>query len=256
MRRLPFLALLPLVAGLFVWEVVYRSGLLTAANSAGPWDTARVLIRLLRSTDIYFQVGYTLYRLLTGVLLGAIVAVPVALFMSTSLGIRRLLQPTLTICANVPVVVWIPFAVMVAGTEEAFKVSLVAIAAFLIVATMVLDAAVKTHLTFLEAGRALHFDTLALIRHVVLPAVTPAIVGAIRASIAFGWVVIFFVEYASARSGSEGLGWKIADARALGRIEEEFAGLLVLAAIALLADSVLSRLQRRFLSWMHVENPG
>ncbi|NLX98715.1 MAG: ABC transporter permease subunit [Rhodopirellula sp.] len=201
---------------------------------------------------MFIQIGYTLFRLNCGVILGLILALPVAILMSTTPTLRRLINPSVSICSNVPVIVWIPFAVMLVGTEEAFKVSLVAISAFFITTTMVFDAAAKTHLPFLEAGRALHFHGLTLIRHVVLPAVLPAVIGALRASIAFGWVVVFFVEYASARAGSEGLGWRIADARSMGRIEEEFAGLILLGIVALLLDRLVNYGQKRALSWMHI----
>lgn len=256
MRRSSLLALVPLVVGLLLWEALYRGGVLAPANSAGPWETGVVLFRMLRSADIFIQVGYTLYRLASGVLLGVALALPVAVLMSTLPLLRRMLNPSIAVCSNVPVIVWIPFAVMVVGTEEFFKISLVTIAAFFITATMVFDAAARTHLPLLEAGRALHFQGATLIRHVVLPAVIPAIVGAVRASIAFGWVVVFFVEYASARAGSEGLGWRIADARSMGRIEEEFAGLILLGTVAFILDRLVNYGQRRALGWMHITEPA
>lgn len=252
MRFSSVIALLPLVVGLLIWETLYRGEFLPAANSAGPWETSVVLVRFLKTADVFIQIGYTLYRLISGVLVGVTLALPVAILMSTMPLLRRLLNPSVTVCSNVPVIVWIPFVVMIVGTEEAYKVLLIAIATFFITATTVFAAAAKTHLPYLEAGRALHFRGLTLIRHVVLPAVLPAIAGAVRSSLAFGWVVVFFVEYASARAGSEGLGWRIADARSMGRIEEEFAGLILLGAIAFALDLLINYGQKRSLTWMHI----
>lgn len=252
MRRSKALAIVPLLAFLVLWQWQYSTEVLPPANSASPICTLETAWIMLTDSDVLKQIAFTLRRLISGVILGVAMALPIAITMSVVSILRNTLQPTITVCSNIPVIVWIPFAVMVAGTDELFKVSLIAIAAFLVTVTMVFDAASKTYLPLLEAGRALRFDGLALVRHIVLPAAIPATIGAVRASIAFGWVVIFFVEYASAKAGSEGLGWRIADARAMGRIEEEFAGLLLLGIVAYAIDRVVNFGQDRTLRWMHV----
>lgn len=252
MRHSSLIALLPLIVGLLLWEILFRGAYLAPANSASPKDTLVSLYHLTQAGETFVQIGYTLFRLGSGVIIGIAAALPVAIIMSVLPFVRRLLLPSLTVCSNVPVVVWIPFVVMLLGTEEAYKISLVAIASFLITTIGVFDATAKTYFPYVEAGRALHFRGATLVRHVILPAVVPAIIGALRASIAFGWVVVFFVEYASAQEGRQGLGWQIADARNMGRIEEEFAYLIILGVVAFVLDVLVNQIQKRALGWMHV----
>ena len=60
---------------------------------------------------------------------------------------------------------------------------------------------------------------------------------------------MFFVEYSSAKAGSQGLGWFIADARALGRIEDEYAGVVVLGTIGYLSDKLVLKIKEKTLPW-------
>lgn len=76
------------------------------------------------------------------------------------------------------------------------------------------------------------------------------LVTAVRLSFSLGWVVLFFVEYAAAQVGTEGLGWFVANARAVGRIEEEFAGLIILGFFSFVIDSGFAWLQYRGVQWI------
>jgi ABC-type nitrate/sulfonate/bicarbonate transport system permease component len=71
----------------------------------------------------------------------------------------------------------------------------------------------------------------------------------VRTALIIVWIVLFFVEYASATPGREGLGWFIADARAVGKVEEEFAGLFFLGILAFGTDWLVAKFQRRLLNW-------
>jgi ABC-type nitrate/sulfonate/bicarbonate transport system permease component len=103
---------------------------------------------------------------------------------------------------------------------------------------------------YLELAEIYEKSFLEKVRDVLLPSAAPFILTAIRTSLAFAWVIIFFVEYASARQGSEGLGWFIADSRQAGKIEEEFAGLLFLGLVAFAIDSLLAWIERGTFRWV------
>ena len=95
---------------------------------------------------------------------------------------------------------------------------------------------------------------IAKIRHIYLPASSPSIFAAIRISLAIGWIVIFLVEYASAREGTQGLGWFIRDARSTGKVEQEYAGVILLAFIGYITDVIAYRIQRFNLKWIDIQD--
>jgi len=235
------------------WEVAVRTHFVPPSQAATPSDVVIRLFRLMASGPLLIHASYSMFRIALGVVLGSLIGVLTSVLVARSRTVNVLFSPTVQLLAGIPVVVWIPFWVMFFGTDEAFKIAMAAISTFFLVHLQTLQALRTVERDYMELSAIYEKTPWQRAVDVMLPSAAPAILMAIRTSLIFGWVVIFFVEYASATQGSEGLGWFIADARAMGRIEDEFAGLLFLAVIAYVCDKLLGRLQRRLLVWSDTE---
>lgn len=242
---------LVLPAALIVlWQLLVRSGTLPPSASAAPTDVAATLSGLLVSGPLLRHTSFSVLRLISGVASGAALAVLVCLLITLSRTATTMLLPTLQVAAGVPVVLWMPFCVMLFGTGEVFKISLTSIATFFLVQLFVLNSLHATERRFVEVARLYETPISATVRHVFWPASLPALFSSVRAALAAGWVILFFVEFAASEEGKGGLGWFIADSRHTGRIEEEFAGLVWLAIIAFAFDRALARWQVARLAWV------
>jgi sulfonate transport system permease protein len=237
------------LALVLVWEAIVRGQLVPPSQSAAPSRVAVRLGEMLWSGILVKHALYSVARLSVGVLLGGLIAVLSSISLASLPKVDRVFSPTLQLFAGVPIVLWMPFCVMFFGTGEVFKVSLTAISAFFLVHTSTFQAIRAIEKDYIELADVYEKTFGQKLWDVLLPFATQAIFTALRASFALGWIVLFFVEYASSREGREGLGWFIADSRAVGRIEEEFAGLVLLAMIAFVVDRVVALFQRRSLEW-------
>ncbi|MEN6427281.1 MAG: ABC transporter permease [Phycisphaerales bacterium] len=231
------------------WECIVRLELVPPSQAAAPSAVIVCLASLLAKGTLLKHACYSMGRIAAGVLIGSSIGVSSGVFLGTSRTADRLFSPTVQLLAGVPVVVWIPFWVMFFGTDEAFKIAMAAISTFFLVHLNTFGGVRSTGRHYLELADIYEKGAWEKIREILLPSAAPAILNSIRMSLILCWVVIFFVEYASARHGAEGLGWFIADSRQVGKIEEEFAGLLFLGLIAYFSDRLLSAVQRRALSW-------
>lgn len=238
----------PLVV-LGAWELAVRLQLLPPSQAAAPTAVIARLAALIRSGELLPHAGFSLGRIIVGVLLGGGIGVLTGVTLGRLALADQLLSPMIQLLAGIPVVVWIPFWVMLFGTQELFKVAMVAISTFFIVHLHTFLAVRAVGRPYLELADLYEKSAAEKLREVLLPSAAPAIFTALRTSLAFCWVVMFFVEYASSKRGSEGLGWFIADARQVGKIEEEFAGLVFLGAIAYFSDRLLAKIQSRMLRW-------
>lgn len=234
---------------LLVWEYAVRNSLLPPSLSAAPSQIIARLLELLTSGSIAKQASLSLLRLLGAVALGGLAGICAGMLLGQSRWADRLFSPMLQMLAPVPVVVWMPFVIMAVGSDELYKITLVTIATFFLL-----------HIHTLQAVRAVERDHIELAdiyektrwektRHVFLPAACPAIFTGLRLALAIGWIVVFFVEYGSSKEGTGGLGWFIADARAVGRVEDEYAGVLLLAIIGFLTDIIIVAIRSRWLTW-------
>lgn len=84
---------------------------------------------------------------------------------------------------------------------------------------------------------------------VLVPASLSSIFTAVRLSVALGWVVLAFAEYSIQETGRTGIGQFIFQNESLGRVEQQFAGMMLLAVCGGLIDLLLSRLERLLRTW-------
>jgi sulfonate transport system permease protein len=131
-----------------------------------------------------------------------------------------------------------PFAIALVGIGDPYKIAMVAAATFFVMHGHAFDGGNAVLDSYLELARIYQKPFHARITRIILPAASPLIFAGLRLSLALAWVILMFVEFGSAHSGSEGLGWFVADARALGKVEEEYAGVAAIAILGLMTDAL------------------
>lgn len=248
LRRFALAWLVP-VSFLVAWEFAVRGELLPPSQSAAPSAIAMNLGQLLLSGSLLEHALRSLVRLVSGVFLGSVLGVASSLWLAESRTADRLVSPSIQVLAGVPAIVWMPFWIMIWGTGEEFKIAMAAITSFFLVNVYATHGIRSVGRQYVELAEMYEKSRWERIRGVLLPAALPTVLTAVRVTLALGWIVIFFAEYASAERGQEGLGWFISDARGVGRVEDEFAGLVFLALIAFLADRFIGSIQGRIVTW-------
>lgn len=226
-----------------------HAGALPASQSASLSTILPRLGSLLLSGPLLAHLFTSLGRLLVGVSIGVTLGTASGMILARVRPADFYLSPTLQFLAGVPVVVWLPLAIVFLGPGEGFKVGLSALATFFLVHVHSYEATSEIARGYLELAAIYEKSSMDRFLHVLLPSTVPALITAVRISVVIGWIVIFFVEYAASFRGTEGLGWFIADARQVGRVEDEFAGMLLLGLTGFSLDAGLARLQRHFSRW-------
>ena len=237
------------ILAIIVWEIAFRRELISTSQFTAPNKIASTLIDLFESGDLQKNARLSLSRLVVGSLIGVGLGALVGIWIGIASKLERPFGPTLGFFAGVPVVVWMPFWIAVAGTGEAFKTGLVAIAAFFLAYTVALISTKRASRKYLEVSLLFEKSNFQRVRHVYFPATLEQLFISLRIALALGWIILFFVEYAVAKDGSEGIGWFVAHSRNIGRIEDEFAGLVVVGISAFLIDRLVYFLQKILLAW-------
>ena len=240
------------VALLGTWEIAARCKWLPPEQIAPPSIIVRQLADLLFAGPLARHIAISMSRLLIGVALGTVAGVASGVSLSRLPRLDALFSPSIRFLSAVPVIVWLPLAIVCFGTGDAFKVGLCALATFFLVHVHSYEATSELGARYLEVADIYEKHGLQRFVHVLFPATIPAILTAVRIAIVLGWIVIFFVEYAVSLQGAEGLGWFIADARQVGRVEDEYAGMFSIGILGFCLDAAIAALQRRVSRW----NPG
>lgn len=247
-KRVVYAALFPVfcVVGL---EIAVTVGLMPPSLAAAPSAIFERLIELSFDGEILLHAAYSISRITVAVLLALLTGVAAAIFLTRNPFLDKLFTPTLKFISPIPVVAWMPFLVLLVGIGEPFKIALPAFASFLLIQLHAYQGIKNIDHDLLELSVISRFSPLETIRKVLIPGAAVDIFTGLRLSLAISWIVMFFVEYSSAKAGSQGLGWFIADARALGRLEDEYAGVLLLGTVGFLSDKIVLTIKEKILPW-------
>jgi sulfonate transport system permease protein len=242
----PLLGLLLPLGLALAWEIIVWLGLSSGRLVPPPSRIFTTLLQLARSGELSSHVSATLTRVLAGFGLG-VVAGTILGAISGYWGLaRRLLDPTVQALRAIPSLAWVPLFILWLGIFETSKVALIAVGVFFPVYLGVMGAILSVDRKIVEVGRTFRLSGPAMIRRILLPAVLPAYVVALRVGLGLGWM---FVVAAELMGASEGLGYLLLDGQQLGKPAQILAAIVVFAILGKLTDWLIVTGSAPLLRW-------
>ena len=237
--------LLPLVLAIG-WELVVRAGWSNGRLVPPPSRVYEQFAELARSGELLRHVIATLLRVAVGFGLGTVVATVLGAIAGYSTIVRRLIDPSLQGLRAVPSIAWIPLFILWLGIFETSKVALIAVGVFFPIYLGVMGAVMSVDRKIVEVGRTFRLSGFAMVRRILMPAVLPAYVIALRSGLGLGWMFVIAAEFMGA---SEGLGYLLIDGQQLGKPAEIVAAILAFAVLGKTTDWILALIAAPFLRW-------
>ena len=178
--------------------------------------------------------------------LAVLVGTLVGLAMGLSRLARDLLDPVLNALRAVPLFAWLPLALVWFGIGEGAARAIIFIGALWPVLVAVGDSTARVPRVHVETARMLGTPRRWLWRRVYLPSALPEVVTGLRLSLTLAWTCVIVGELSGT---TRGVGAMMNAARESGRTDQIVVGILVFAAVGLLADVLLRTLARRWVRW-------
>ncbi len=237
--------LLPAGAAI-LWEIAVRTGLAQGRLAPPPSKIAATLSELAANGDLWLHARATLARVAAGFALGVLAGTLFGALAGASRVARALLDPTLQGLRAIPSIAWAPLFILWLGIFETSKVALIAVGVALPIYLGTLGAILAVDRKIIEVGRSFRLSGFALARRILLPAVLPHYVIALRSGLGLGWMFVVAAEFMGA---SEGLGYLLVDAQQLGKPAQMIAAILVFAVLGKTTDALLVAAAAPFLRW-------
>ena len=242
----PALGLILPVGAAVLWEIAVRAGLSDGRLMPPPSIIYQEFAELARAGELQRHVLATTWRIAAGFGLGTVAGTLLGALAGYSGLVRRLIDPTLQGLRAVPSIAWIPLFILWLGIFETSKVALIAAGVFFPVYLGVMGAILAVDRKIVEVGRIFRLSGPALVRRILLPAVLPAYVLALRSGLGLGWMFVIAAEFMGA---SEGLGYLLIDGQQLGKPAEIVAAILAFAVLGKASDAILAAAAAPFLRW-------
>jgi NitT/TauT family transport system permease protein len=240
------LMFLSIAIPLILWFVISNSGLVQSLFLPSPGEVLAGLQRLLASGDLQKDIIYSLFRVLGGFTLAAIVSIPMGMLMGTFASIRALLEPLIGIVRYMPAPAFIPLLILYFGLDETPKILLIFIGTLFFNTLMIMDAVKYVPKNLIETTYTLGGNRKQILLQVIFPHILPSIIDACRVNMAASWNLVIVSELVAA---TEGLGRRISVAQRFLKTDEIFAGLIVIGLIGLGIDLLFRLLLRVSCKW-------
>ena len=244
--------ILPLATAL-AYEAAFRLGLVQARLLPPPSRIFATLWELAASGELLTHVIATSLRVLSGFAIGSGVGMLLGAVTGSSAAARRFLDPTLQALRAIPSLAWVPLFILWLGIFESSKVALIAVGVFFPVYLGVMGAIANVDRKIVEVGQVFRLSRTAMARRVLLPAILPDFIIAIRSGLGLGFM---FVVAAELMGASEGLGYLLVDGQQLGKPAQILAAIIAFAVIGKLFDWLIIIGAKPFLSWQDTHQRG
>jgi NitT/TauT family transport system permease protein len=206
-------------------------------------EIASVFVQLTADGILLHHAGETIFRLLAGFALAAVLGVLLGIAMGRSRRAEDIFLPLVSIGAPIPGLAYAPLFLLWFGLGDLSAVLLVAfVSTFPIVFnTWTGVKAVKE--IWVRSAQAMGADNQRLFRHVILPGALPYIMTGLRLGLAQAWRILVAVEMLA--SVEWGLGWMIFGAREFLNTDVMLAGVVVIGILGLTLEKlVFERIER------------
>lgn len=236
---------LPVALGL-IWEAVVALGLHSGRLLPPPSVIATTLYDLWTKGNLAGHIGATLWRVVVGFGFGVLAGTVLGALTGYARPAARLLDPTLQALRAIPSIAWVPLFILWFGIFETPKITLIAVGVFFPVYLGVMEAIRSVDRKVVEVGRVFRLSGPQLVRRILLPAILPAYVTALRSGLGLGWMFVVAAEFMGA---STGLGYLLIDGQQLGKPAQIVAAIVTFAALGKATDSLLALAAAPFLRW-------
>ncbi|MGD1111828.1 MAG: ABC transporter permease [Mycobacterium sp.] len=203
-----------------------------------PGQVAKSLVELYHRGVLLSDTEVSLWRLLVGLLVAAVIGVPAGLLIGLNDVADRATRPVVQFLRMISPLSWAPISVAIFGIGNQPVIFLIAAAA---VWPILINTAAGVHAVdpgYLQVAKSFGATRTELLTVVVLPAIRGHLQTGLRVALGIAWVVLVPAEMLGVRSG---LGYQILNARDQLAYGQVVAVIVVIGVIGYLLDLIARR---------------
>jgi len=239
-----------LVVVLGSWEISGRTGLVDPFFFAMPSTIAAKLLEWIREGtpqgSLLVQIAVTLEETVLGFLIGSVLGVLCGIVLGRNRLLADVFEIYIKVANAVPRVVLGSIFVIAFGLGMASKVALAVVMVFFVVFANAFQGVREADRAMIVNARILGASPFQVVVSVLIPSAMMWIRASLHVSFGFALVAAVVGEFLGSR---QGIGLLIATEQGLFSAAGVFAAMIVLAAVALSADLLLTWIEHRLIPW-------
>lgn len=228
------------------WSFATLGGYVSKTFLADPLTMVEEGRVLLVRYGFLGDIAITIWRVVGGFVLAALVGVPVGVLMGAYKPIEALLEPFVSFARYLPASAFVPLFILWAGTGELQKLLVIFVGSVFQIILIIAVTVGSTRRDLVEAALTLGAKNNRILTRVLVPASAPQIAETLRLVLGWAWTYVIVAELIGS---SAGIGHMIIDSQALLATGQIIFGIIVIGLIGLISDYVFKALNRRLFAW-------
>lgn len=199
-----------------------------------------------RNSTLAEHLGYSLFRVIVGFMLGALVGIPLGYAMGLSNWFRGWFDPIVEFMRPVPPLALIPLVIIWAGIGEVGKIILLFLAALWIMAIAARSGVSGVRISKVHAAYSLGASKWQIMRHVIIPNSLPEIFTGARVAMGVCWGTVVAAELVAAEKGA---GMMIMVASKFQSTDIVLMGIILIGIIGFSIDMLMRQAEKFLVPW-------
>ncbi len=247
-KTLYFILTLSSFAFFFVlWSILTYGGFVDPLFLPSPGRVLQAGIDLFHELGFTVDILNSVYRVMMGFIMAAILGVPIGLIMGTFKVAEAFTEPVVGFIRYMPASAFIPLFILWLGIGDVEKIAIIFVGSFFQLVLMVAVVAKNVHKDMLETAYTLGAKRFQVIRKVLLPASLPGIVDTLRIIVGWAWTYIIVAELVASASG---IGYMIISSQRMLRTGNIIFGILTIGMLGLVTDFFFKWLYNKLFPWV------
>jgi NitT/TauT family transport system permease protein len=252
----------PIVA-VVIWQAVSMLGWINPLVLPSPWAVLKKWVEYLLplqpyspesgswlawafSGELIGDAISSMYRVVVGFIVGAVLALPMGLWMGASKRAYTWMNPLVQVLRPIPPIAFIPLSILWFGLGNPPAIFLIALGAFFPVLMNTMAGVRNVDAIYLRAAQNLGASRYTMFTRVMLPAAVPYILSGVRIGIGTAFIVVIVSEMIAVNNG---LGFRILEAREYFWSDKIIAGMISIGLLGLAIDVGMNKLNNYLLRW-------
>ncbi|ADG72622.1 ABC transporter permease subunit SaoP [Brachyspira murdochii] len=188
----------------------------------------------------------TLERVFRGFIIACIIGLPLGLIMGYSKPILLAVSPIINSIRQVPIMAWIPLAIVWFGLGDGPTIFLITMSAIFPLIINTIDGVRGIDPNYINAARSMGARNIDIMFDIILPGALPSFLTGCRLALGLGWMSVICAEFIAT---SKGFGFILVEAQQRLETPKLYALMIVSAIIGFSMDRVLVVLEKILTSW-------
>lgn len=240
---------LSILVFLLLWEWAVSFNIrwpLQFGNLPGPIDILTTWFSYLKQSHYYKDIMVSTARVLAGIALGFLIAVPIGLWVGHRKLAKDALFPSLELFRPIPLIAFLPVAMLLFPTIESSIIFITFIGAFFPILISTKDAAGRVSPTLIHAARCLGCGPVRALWRIYLPAMLPEICTGLSVGIGASWMGVITGEM---MSGQTGIGYTTWQAYHLLDYRQSVISMFTIGALGFASSAAVRCLAQSVIKW-------